>query len=60
MHFQVASQSVTELSEAISILVANPSLRESFGQTGRQRFTDQFRHQTMTQRIREVYRFART
>ncbi len=48
-------KSVTELSEAINILVADPGLRETFGQTGRQRFTDQFRHQTMTQRIREAY-----
>jgi glycosyltransferase involved in cell wall biosynthesis len=48
-------QSVDELSQAINILVANPSLRESFGRTGRERFTEQFRHQTMTRRIREVY-----
>jgi hypothetical protein len=25
------------------------------GRTGRDRFTDQFRHETMTRRIREVY-----
>ncbi len=30
-------------------------LRTRLGQTGRERFTDQFRHQTMTRRIREVY-----
>jgi glycosyltransferase involved in cell wall biosynthesis len=48
-------QSVDELSQAINILVADPTLRESFGRAGRERFTEQFRHQTMTRRIREVY-----
>ncbi|MCX7418869.1 MAG: glycosyltransferase family 4 protein [Planctomycetia bacterium] len=48
-------QSVEELSHALSILVADPALRASFGNAGRDRFTDQFRHQTMTRRIREVY-----
>ncbi len=48
-------QSVDELSHAINILVSDPALRESFGQAGRERFTEQFRHQTMTRRIREVY-----
>ena len=48
-------QSVAELSNAINILVADPALREAFGRTGRERFTEQFRHQTMTRRIREVY-----
>ena len=36
--------------------LANDSvLRQQLGQTGRQRFTDQFRHETMTRRIRELY-----
>lgn len=48
-------QTIDELSHAINILVADPALRESFGRAGRERFTDQFRHQTMTRRIREVY-----
>ncbi len=48
-------KSVEELSHALNILVADPALRESFGNAGRDRFTDQFRHQTMTRRIREVY-----
>ena len=47
--------SIDELSHALNILVADPTLRDTFGQAGRQRFTDQFRHQTMTRRIREVY-----
>ncbi len=48
-------QSVDELAEALSILVADASLRQTFGRAGRERFTEQFRHQTMTRRIREVY-----
>lgn len=48
-------QSVDDLSHALNILVADPALRESLGNAGRDRFTDQFRHQTMTRRIREVY-----
>lgn len=47
--------SVTELSSAICKLAANPPLRAQMGTTGKDRFTDQFRHQTMTRRIREVY-----
>ncbi len=46
---------VGELAHAICRLAADPELRQRMGQTGRERFTDQFRHQTMTRRIREVY-----
>lgn len=48
-------ESVRELATALSLLAADAHLRESFGRAGRDRFTDQFRHQTMTRRIREVY-----
>lgn len=48
-------RSVAELSDAINILAADPTLRENFGRTGRERFTEQFRHQMMTRRIRDVY-----
>lgn len=48
-------QSVRELSDALIELAGNEPLRKRLGQTGRERFTDQFRHQTMTRRIREVY-----
>lgn len=43
------------LTEAVSELAGNAQLRDQMGTTGRDRFTDQFRHQTMTKRIREVY-----
>ena len=48
-------QSVDELSAALCELAADPALRERLGRTGRERFTEQFRHETMTRRIREVY-----
>lgn len=48
-------QSIAPLVEALAHLIENPGLRRRFGETGRARFTDQFRHQSMTRRIREVY-----
>jgi glycosyltransferase involved in cell wall biosynthesis len=48
-------QSIDELAAALSELAADADLRRRLGTTGRERFTDQFRHQTMTCRIREVY-----
>jgi glycosyltransferase involved in cell wall biosynthesis len=48
-------KSVDELAAALTELAGNPALRERLGRTGRERFTDQFRHETMTRRIREVY-----
>lgn len=46
---------VEPLADAVIELARNPALRQQLGATGRARFTDQFRHQTMTRRIREVY-----
>lgn len=43
------------LAESIDRLVSDRGLRERLGQTGRERFTDQFRHQTMTAQIRQIY-----
>jgi glycosyltransferase involved in cell wall biosynthesis len=53
--FLLQRDSVTELAAALSALAADPQLRERLGRTGRERFTNPFRHETMTQRIREVY-----
>ena len=47
--------SVDELAAALGELIADPALRERLGRTGRERFTNQFRHQTMTAAIRDVY-----
>jgi glycosyltransferase involved in cell wall biosynthesis len=46
---------VAGMTRAILDLADNPELRHRLGSTGRERFTDQFRHQTMTRRLREVY-----
>lgn len=48
-------ESVTELSQALIDLARDPSQRAQYGATGRQRFANQFRHETMTARTREVY-----
>lgn len=53
--FLLPPQDIAGLADAIRTLVHNPMLRETLGTNGRQRFTDQFRHQTMTRRLREVY-----
>ncbi|MFO0012547.1 MAG: glycosyltransferase family 4 protein [Planctomycetota bacterium] len=48
-------KSIEPLSQAINRLVADKPLRMKMGATGQLRFTDLFRHQTMTRRIRELY-----
>jgi glycosyltransferase involved in cell wall biosynthesis len=48
-------RAIDELAAALCELAADPALRERLGRTGRERFVDQFRHETMTRRIREVY-----
>ena len=48
-------RSVDGIANALTELVEQPELRSHLGQTGRERFTEQFRHETMTRRIREVY-----
>lgn len=53
--FLLPRDSVTELVAAVNTLVADPDLRGRLGARGRELFTDQFRHQTMTSRIRDVY-----
>jgi glycosyltransferase involved in cell wall biosynthesis len=53
--FLLPPRSVAEMADAILKLAADPHLRERFGQTGRVKFTEQFRHETMTHRLREIY-----
>ncbi len=48
-------QDVGQLSDALSALAAAPALRERLGAEGRRRFTDRFRHETMTAQIRALY-----
>lgn len=54
--FLVPSRSITELADALGKLAANPQLCQQFGNAGREKFSDVFRHQYMTERVREVYR----
>jgi glycosyltransferase involved in cell wall biosynthesis len=48
-------ESIEPLATAIIRLASSPEQRDKFGTEGRRRFTEQFRHQTMTTRIRHVY-----
>jgi glycosyltransferase involved in cell wall biosynthesis len=51
----VPPRDLDQLTSAVSDLVDDPALRARLGATGRARFTDQFRHETMTRRLREIY-----
>jgi glycosyltransferase involved in cell wall biosynthesis len=53
--YLLTPRDVPGMIHVIRELAADQRLRERLGQTGRELFTDQFRHQTMTRRIREVY-----
>lgn len=53
--FLVPAGDLAGLTDAIGQLASEPELRRQLGVNGRERFTDQFRHQTMTSRIRSVY-----
>lgn len=54
-------QSIEPLAGAIAELAGDSDLRQRLGQGGASRFTEQFRHQNMTSKIRELYlRFLRT
>ncbi len=51
----VKHRDVQQLSQAMLRLARDATLRQRLGENGRQRFTEQFRHENMTARIREVY-----
>ena len=53
--FLVRSGDFKDLCEPLARLAGDAALRQRLGQEGRRRFTDQFRHETMTRRIRELY-----
>lgn len=53
--FLLPRDSVDALADAVLHLAHDPALRRQMGETGRSRFTSQFRHETMTQHVREVY-----
>jgi glycosyltransferase involved in cell wall biosynthesis len=51
----LAPRDIPGLTLAVLRLAADPSLRHSMGEEGRRRFADQFRQETMTDRLRELY-----
>ena len=48
-------EEIIGVADAICELAESPELRIRLGENGRARFTDVFRHQTMTAQIRDVY-----
>ena len=53
--FLIKPRDVTGLAQAIITLAGDAELRTKLGSEGQRRFADQFRHETMTRRIRELY-----
>ena len=53
--FLLAPRDVDGMANALVELVSSSELRAKLGGQGRERFTDQFRHETMTRRLRELY-----
>lgn len=53
--YLVPARDVAALAQALEKLVSNPELRGKLGRAGKDRFTDQFRHESMTKAIRGVY-----
>lgn len=51
----VPPRDVQSLADALVKLVQDPAARERMGQEGQRRFSDVFRHQTMTRILREIY-----
>jgi len=51
----IPAGAIEPLAAALRELVLDEELRMRLGRTGRERFTEQFRHQTMNRKIREVY-----
>lgn len=53
--YLIPPRAIGELSSAMLALAADPQQRMRLGQGGAARFTDQFRHETMSNRIRQLY-----
>jgi glycosyltransferase involved in cell wall biosynthesis len=52
----VPPRDIDGLTAALGRLAADPAMRAHFGQEGRRRFTDVFRHEHMTAQLRKLYR----
>ena len=53
--FLIPPRDIEGLSFALQKLVADPDMRRRLGAEGRRRFTDIFRHERMTEQLRELY-----
>lgn len=53
--YLVGAGQVADLADRMIRLVSDQELRQRMGREGQSRFTDLFRHETMTRRIRELY-----
>ncbi|AMV33666.1 2-deoxystreptamine glucosyltransferase [Pirellula sp. SH-Sr6A] len=53
--YLTAPKDINQLADAMRALGLSPSDRKAFGEEGRMRFTEQFRHESMTRSIRELY-----
>jgi glycosyltransferase involved in cell wall biosynthesis len=53
--FLLPPKTVEPLAEALIRLATDAGLRERLGRCGRQRFTEQFRHEHMTRQLRTLY-----
>jgi glycosyltransferase involved in cell wall biosynthesis len=54
--FLVPPQQIDQLVTALITLAGDHELRQRLGRAGQRRFTEQFRHQTMTRLIRDLYK----
>jgi glycosyltransferase involved in cell wall biosynthesis len=53
--FLIPPRDVAQLAEKLKLLAGDAAMRDRFGQEGRQRFTEVFRHEHMTAQLRELY-----
>ena len=53
--YLIPPKEIDSLASAINSLAGSAELRKELGQKGRELFTDQFRHDAMTERIRKLY-----
>jgi glycosyltransferase involved in cell wall biosynthesis len=53
--FLIPPRDVARLAEKLKLLAGDAALRDRFGQEGRRRFTEVFRHEHMTAQLRELY-----
>ncbi len=53
--YLIPPRNIEQLASSLIRLAADPALRAKLGSEGRRRFTDQFRHERMTEQIRNLY-----